>query len=306
VAKAKDMPCATAPFIRHLLKRAEAEASLFSSAQASRQLAEESTQCSEADTDVVDGMLCLATVMSYAGDNNAAADALSSAVNCAANANIASRIPQDRYLQCAKLLLYAGRIPASLAVSIAGQQVYTSSSLALVAAICLLRSDRLSDAEVALRDANLLDNRNAEVWAYQCLVCLGTGYHRLKEAEAALNQALRLGLSASPVLRELGTAFISVDKLQTAEDLIRRALSAEGGKGSPYTRKLLGDVLAGQQQAARAIDEYQVILGDETDSDAGLKLKVEAAQQCRALLVTLGRTEELVAIDAIIESLHQQ
>jgi Flp pilus assembly protein TadD len=244
--------------------------------------------------------------MSYAGDNNAAADALSSAVNCAANANIASRIPQDRYLQCAKLLLYAGRIPASLAVSIAGQQVYTSSSLALVAAICLLRSDRLSDAEVALRDANLLDNRNAEVWAYQCLVCLGTGYHRLKEAEAALNQALRLGLSASPVLRELGTAFISVDKLQTAEDLIRRALSAEGGKGSPYTRKLLGDVLAGQQQAARAIDEYQVILGDETDSDAGLKLKVEAAQQCRALLVTLGRTEELVAIDAIIESLHQQ
>ena len=306
VAKAKDLPCATAPFIRHLLKRAEAKACLFGSAQNARELAEASVQCSEDSGDVVDGMLCLATVSTCVGDNNAAVDALSSAVNTAANANIASRIPLDRYLQCAKLLLYAGRIPASLAVSIAGQQVYTSSSLALVSAIGFLRTDRLKDAEVALRDANLLDNRNAEVWAYQCLVCLGSGFHKLKEAEAALNQALRLGLSASPVLRELGTAFISVDKLQTAEDLIRRALSAEGGKGSPYTRKLLGDVLAGQQQAARAIDEYQVILGDGTEGEAGMKLRLQAAQQCRSLLVTLGRTEELVAIDAIIETLRQQ
>jgi len=307
VAKAKDLPCATAPFIRHLLKRAEAKAALFGTIQSAsaRELAETSVQCSEDSGDVVDGMLCLATVSSCAGDNNAAVDALSSAVSMAANAGIASRIPLECYIQCAKLLLYAGRIPASLAISIAGQQIFKSSSLALVTAISFLRTDRLKDAEVALRDANLLDNRNAEVWAYQCLVCLGNGYHKLKEAEAALNQALRLGLSASPVLRELGTAFISVDKLQTAEDLIRRALSAEGGKGSPYTRKLLGDVLAGQQQAARAIDEYQVILGDETDS-ADIKLRLQAAQQCRSLLITLGRTEELVAIDAIIETLRQQ
>jgi predicted Zn-dependent protease len=170
----------------------------------------------------------------------------------------------------------------------------------LLAAICLLRSDRVADAEVALRDANLLDNRNCEVWAYQALLCLTCGFHRLPEAEAALQQTIRLGLCASPILRELATAFIAMDKLQTAEDLIRRALASEGNKGSSYTRKLLGDVLAGQQQAASAVNEYQAILDDEYSENP---LKLQAAEQCFALLNTLGRKEEANTVAEILRSL---
>ena len=310
VATAKGRASATAPFIRHILKRSGAITGLLGnnvgSLEQSLILAEECTQCSDDVADVVNGLLASATVATSANDTNVAADTLASAISKATSAASPQLISLESFLQCAKLLLYAGRVDAALSVAITGQQVYTSASLSLVAAICFIRSDRLSEAEIALRDANILDNRNAEVWAYQCLVCLGVGYHRLKEAEAALNQALRLGISASPILRELGTAFISVDKLQTAEDLIRRALAAEGGKGSPYTRKLLGDVLAGQQQAARAIEEYQVILGDATNENVDTDLKIQTAEKCKALLITLGRREEIEPIDQIIASLRQQ
>ena len=136
-----------------------------------------------------------------------------------------------------------------------------------------LRLGELNDAEVAFRESNLLDNRNCQVWAYQALVCLQGGSRRSEEADAALFQTLRLGLTAPHVLRELATAFMASDKLQVAEDLIRRALASEPGKGSFTTRKLLGDVLAGQNLAAKAVDEYKTVLeatefeGDE-DSPA--------------------------------------
>lgn len=140
-----------------------------------------------------------------------------------------------------------------------------SSSLFMLIGICCLKLDRLSDAEDALQEANLLENRNPEIWAYLSLFCLQSGVTRTCEAEKALEQALRLGLANAVLFRELAIAYIAIDKLLTAEDLVRRSLALEvatslGGRASGRTRKLLGDVLAGQNQATKAIEEYQSVL----------------------------------------------
>jgi hypothetical protein len=53
------------------------------------------------------------------------------------------------------------------------------------------------------QEANVLDNRNAEVWAYLALTLLARGEDRLHEAEHAREHALRCGLNNTGVLREL-------------------------------------------------------------------------------------------------------
>lgn len=99
---------------------------------------------------------------------------------------------------------------------------------------------------------------------------------------------------------------MACDKLSIAEDLIRRALAAEAADPllprNPHYRKLLGDVLAGQQQAAKAVEEYKLVIGDAQSSDGELKLG--AAMKCLALLETLGRSEEAAAVKEIAMALR--
>jgi len=159
------------------------------------------------------------------------------------------------------------------------------------------------DAEDALKEANLLDNRNPDVWAYLSLLCLTNGSNRYEEAEKCLRQSLRLGLNNSVLLRELATTYMSIDKLSTAEEIIRRAISQEIAssnlnKANPVTRKLFADVLAGQNQAVLAVEEYQSIIADEDSS-----MKLAAAKACLPLLHSLGRYEELKTLRKIIDTL---
>ena len=125
----------------------------------------------------------------------------------------------------------------------------------------------------------------------------------MPEAEKSLEQALRLGLTNTSVLREMATSYIAVDKLQTAENLIRRALAEDDlkGKSNPHTRRLLGDVLAGQNNAAQAIDEYQSVIEDPT---AEKEARIMAGEKCVQLLQSLGRTEEKRTLDEILEALE--
>ena len=310
VARSRNAATTTDPSLRCLMKRADVETSLIvglTNAEIPTKVAANDTVlCSESNEDTIYGWLCVAIASFCEGDSVLTCEALCSAVGIADTCGLHSVIPLERYLQCSKLLLSAGRVDAALNIAMTGQRVHISASLALVAGICYLRLDLPEQSEIALREANILDNRNAEIWAYHGLMCLAIGYSRLNEAEAALAQSLRLGLAAAPVLREMGTAFIAVDKLQVAEDLIRRALAAEGGKGSPYTRKLLGDVLAGQQQAVQAINEYQTLIDDGMNgTDVEPVLQLQAAEQCLTLLKTLGRTEEAVTLQQIINKLKE-
>jgi len=148
----------------------------------------------------------------------------------------------------------------------------------------------------------MLDNRHADVWAYLAIVCIARGVHRVPEAEQHLFQSLRLDQKDAMILREMALAFMSVDKLQIAEDLMRRTLAVSTSRGSnPYHRKLLADILAGQNLAAKAVDEYMAVLQDESLEDVGEKLR--AGQKCAELMKTLGRTEEIPALNQIVSKL---
>jgi Flp pilus assembly protein TadD len=228
-------------------------------------------------------------------------------------------IPLRAFLLLGRLLLQTGEWVQATKTLLYAAQIYTSASLCMLLGIVYLRLEKYDEAEQALLEANMLDSRHPDIWAYLCILCIQRGGHRLNEADACLFQTLRLQQSDPNILRELATAFMGVDKLQTAEDLIRRTIVLESGNtiqgttsfasgrsknsgagAGSYNRKLLADILAGQNLAAKAIEEYQAVLQDEW-SDAGLKL--HAAQKCNELLMTLGRQEEIPAINQIISQL---
>jgi lipopolysaccharide biosynthesis regulator YciM len=153
-----------------------------------------------------------------------------------------------------------------------------------------------------LLEANLLDNRNPEVWCYIAVLCLALGSHRLVESEKALYQGLRLNVSNASLLRELATLYISYDKLVVAEDLVRRSLVLET-KSNGRARKLLADILASQNEKAKAIDEYSFVIND---SETDITTKVNAAEKCISLLAALGRKSEVNQLTQILQSLNQQ
>ncbi|KAL3316221.1 Cilia- and flagella-associated protein 70 [Cichlidogyrus casuarinus] len=66
--------------------------------------------------------------------------------------------------------------------------------------VACYRLDELVDAEQALAEANSLNNREPDIWAYLSMVCLKSG--RLVEAEQCFKYAVKMGLSHGPLLDE--------------------------------------------------------------------------------------------------------
>ncbi|RHY10524.1 hypothetical protein DYB36_010954, partial [Aphanomyces astaci] len=99
------------------------------------------------------------------------------------------------------------------------------------------------------------------------------------------------------LLRELSNGFVALDKLEVAESLLRRSLLAGD---SSLTRKTLADVLAAQNCASTALDQYKKAL--EGCSSMGDRAALLA--RCADLLSMLGRLEE--AKEYLDMAQHQQ
>lgn len=306
-AEERNLPACTVPTIRHLLKKSEALSHLYhGNVQQAYTLALDSVAVAVSDIDIINGNLCAAKCVGFllsgdSGENKI--KAYSSALKEMEKTGSFDAIPLVDYVEAGKALIAASRFEDALDAMLLGCRVYPSSTLFHLVGVCCLRLERMIDAEDALQEANLIDHRNAEVWAYLTILCLSTGDHRLEEAEKSCQQALRLGLQSSAVLREIAMAFIAVDKLRSAEELIRRSMAcdaADGAKPNSHTRRLLGDILAGQNQAAEAIEEYQIVIGDE---EADVESRLTAGEKCAELLSSLGRTEELNTLELILEAL---
>lgn len=69
------------------------------------------------------------------------------------------------------------------------------------------------------------------------------------------------------------------------------------------TRKLLADILAGQNHISSAIEEYRLVVEDR---NSDLQTKLAAANKSLDLLQTLGRTEEAKEVSSIVSMLQAQ
>ena len=322
-ATARNMFADTVSFVRHLLKKGECYYNLFNNNDMTKALevANECVYVSKSSVDCCQAWLLVAKVQSICmSDMVALGESYGQAV-CAIGqdgSGVSSveyyMLPLHDLLSYAKLLITTGGSKYNDALKVLLAEVnirYTSASLFLYIGICCLRLNRLPDAEDALQEANLLENRNPDIWAYLSLFILTTGsMYRIGEAEQALAQAIRLGLNNSNLIRELAISYMAVDKLVVAEDLIRRALAIEtgtasggvaSGRGNSRTRKLMADILAAQNQAAKAIDEYQDILSDDI---VELNIRLSAGERCVVLLASLGRDEEVKQLSNILSTLR--
>ncbi len=64
-----------------------------------------------------------------------------------------------------------------------------------------MKLSQLEDAEDALSEANILNNKAPEVWAYLSLICLKT--NRPLEAEQAYKYSIKLNLDNQALLDEI-------------------------------------------------------------------------------------------------------
>lgn len=61
--------------------------------------------------------------------------------------------------------------------------------------------DQLEEAKIALSEANILNNKAPEVWAYLSLICLRT--NKPLEAEQAYKYAIKLNVDNPELLEEI-------------------------------------------------------------------------------------------------------
>ncbi|KAI9002325.1 hypothetical protein BC832DRAFT_114900 [Gaertneriomyces semiglobifer] len=100
----------------------------------------------------------------------------------------------------------------------------TSASWLGVGRACLVMHN-YDEAEDALAEANVLNNRHADVWAY--LALLNLKLNRQFEANQCIGQALRLGVKNAGVLSVVGQEFLQKDDRRAASECLRMCLEID-------------------------------------------------------------------------------
>jgi tetratricopeptide (TPR) repeat protein len=310
--EARGLPSLTVPFIRHRLLHAQALSLVNSDPVEALSVADKCLHSADCDNDKVNGWLLLAQVQQVLNpDASILISLYFSALEVIGKSESIGYniVPLEDYSTLGKLLIQSARYNEAVTLlSHAIPHYPTAGSLLLMSGVAYLRLEQYYEADQALQHANILDNRNPEVWAYYTLLCLYSGCSRIDEASSALYQTLRLELRNSSLLRELAVCYLAIDKLAIAEDLIRRCMSIESssssnGKPHPATRKLFADILAGQNQTSEAIEEYKMVL-ESSVSDPSLQR--QAAETCLKLSSALGRFEDAKSVEGIIQLLNDE
>ena len=172
----------------------------------------------------------------------------------------------------------------------AAKQVYLmccgimpSASVWLGVGKACLKMNNLNEAEEALAEANIIDNRNAQVWGYLALMCLQVEPRRDQEADQSLRQAIKLNLMEPALLADIGNAYKDAGRYEASEAALRRSLAA-GGETDPGVRLSLANVLKCQNKYEVAIKEYRTVLRADLSSAANKKAAAAGVQNMEQAL----------------------
>lgn len=187
------------------------------------------------------------------------------------------------------VLLQASQFASAEAVFLLACDEFRVASSWLGVGIACLRLEKMEAAHMALAEANRLDATSPDVWGYLALHALSASPSVTpqdeRDAKRFVAQALRYNLSNPVLLRELSNGFVAIDRLEDAEKLLRRSLVCQD---SSLTRKTLADVLAAQNCAEDALEQYKQTL----ETSASVSERCALLEACAKLLTTLGRPEE--------------
>lgn len=147
----------------------------------------------------------------------------------------------------------------------------------------------LEQAEEALAEANVLNNRHPIVWGQLALLCLQK--QRSEEASQSLEQAYKLGLAHAGLLCQLGEALFKAGQWQDAEAALRRSLLAQE---TAAARQLLADTFQQQQRLEEAVSAFKAAIALPDASNAIIAHCKEVA--AHILRVLLNRPEEADAL----------
>ncbi|KAI8901936.1 hypothetical protein BC833DRAFT_575629 [Globomyces pollinis-pini] len=109
-----------------------------------------------------------------------------------------------------------------------------------------------TEAETAFSEANILNYHDSEVWGYLALLSLQLG--RITDANQAIAQAIRIGVTDFHTLKALGIAFMNKDQQPPAAELFRLAL--EIAPNDLQIRDLFSKAVCGNEEVAIPLNRH--------------------------------------------------